>query len=424
MTSAHSMRRMIQLGATAISMGPRNAANAAIRRALVSLGSLVDTPIDELPVSIEYLTSADELQPTRAEDSRAKVLHIGWICSPPSAGSGGHTTLFRMVKAAEERGHICTLLLYDKNSNDVARHEVQVRQWWPELKASIRSATGDLAGLDAIVASSWGTAHLLASRKPQNLHCFYFIQDYEPYFYPRGALYAFAEETYRFGFINIALGAMVDATIERETGIRSDVTVPFGCDLKTYRLLPRHDEKENRTGVVYYSKRTADRRGYLLAKLALEIFHKLHPEQEIHVYGDVVKNWRIPVTNHGTLSPSQLNELYNRTIASVALSFTNVTLVAEEMMAAGNVPVINDHPFSRAVLDSSGPIWTAATPKGIAAGLCAAICAENKAVRATRLSNMSRTDWNHTGALVASCIEKYCNRQPEGAAALFIANKK
>lgn len=424
MTAVHNVRRIIQLGATALSMGPRTATYVAIRRALAGLDSLVDQPTDALPVSAEYLVSADELNPTRAEDTTAQALHIGWICAPPGAGSGGHTTLFRMVKAAEDRGHICTLLLYDKNSNDVARHEVQVRRWWPELKASIRSATGDLAGLHAIVASSWGTAHLLAARRPQSLHCFYFIQDYEPYFYPRGALYSFAEETYRFGFTNIALGPMVEATIERETGVRPDVTVPFGCDTRTYRLLHRPEEAPTRTGIVYYAKRATDRRGYLLAKLALETFHRSHPEQEIHIYGDVVRNWNIPVTNHGTLTPGDLNELYNRTIASVALSFTNITLVAEEMMAAGNVPVINDHPFSRAVLDGSGPIWTMATPDAIATGLCEAISTENITERALQLSTIPRMDWNVTGALVASCIEQYCNMRSDGATALSSANKK
>ena len=35
-------------------------------------------------------------------------LTIAWICSPPAAGSGGHTTMFRMfrmIRALEQAGH-------------------------------------------------------------------------------------------------------------------------------------------------------------------------------------------------------------------------------------------------------------------------------------------------------------------------------
>lgn len=397
------------------STGPAGFAPALLRRMALKMDQRYDFLRAELPVRIEDLVDSSGMRPPHPSRTPDVSLRIGWVCSPPGPGSGGHTTLFRMVEEAEQRGHECTLLLYDRNSDDVARHEPVIRRYWPNIRAGIRSATGAIGGMHALVASSWGTAHVVARRAPSTVNCFYFIQDYEPYFYPRGALYALAEDTYRFGFTNIALGEMVASRLQSELGITADATVPFGCDTSTYKLLRR--DSAPRAGIVYYAKRSVDRRGYLLAKLALEIFHLQHPDQEIHIFGDTVSDWNIPVTNHGSLRPSELNALYNRTIASVALSFTNISLVAEELMAAGNVPVMNDHPFPRADLSTTAAIWVPATPAGIAHGLSEAVSAADIEGRARHLAESVRRTWRLPSVLVSQEIERIC-RTPANEFAL------
>lgn len=345
------------------------------------------------------------LQPGKPVDGR---LHVGWVCTPPARGSGGHTTLFRMVQAMEERGHHCTLFLYDRNADSVAYHEPRIRACWPQLRADIRSATTGIDGVDAIVATSWETAHVVASRTPQPMHRFYFIQDYEPYFYPRGALYALAEDTYRFGFTNIALGEMVASVIDHEVEANVSAVVPFGCDTAVYNLLPTKANAVPRNGVVYYAKRKVDRRGYFLAKLALERFHQLCPDQEIHVYGDGVSGWTIPVRQHGNLSPEQLNQLYNRTIASVAMSFTNISLVAEELLAAGNIPVLNDSSLARLDLCSDAAVWAPATPTGIAEAL-ASVVATADPESAIAAAATVRRGWESSRKQVVMAIESACS---------------
>lgn len=404
------------------SAGPAGLATAVGRRTAQKINERFDFMGSELPVRVEDLVDSSTLGRFEPHLSTGASLQIGWVCAPPGPGSGGHTTLFRMVEAAEQRGHQCTLFLYDRNSDDVDRHERVIRQHWPRIRAGIRSATRGFGEMNAVVASSWGTAHVVAKRASGAMNRFYFIQDYEPYFYPRGALYALAEDTYRFGFVNVALGEMVASTLTHELGVVSDATVPFGCDTSEYKVLPRSDSSEARSGIVYYAKRTVDRRGYLLAKLGLEDFHRRHPDQEIHVFGDKVSDWKFPVTNHGSLSPSELNELYNRTIASVALSFTNITLIAEELMAAGNVPIMNDHPFSRAVLSAPHAIWVPPTPAAVARGLSDAVTSWDIEGRARLLAASERMDWRTPASLVTQEIERVClasapNRLPatEGA---------
>ncbi len=339
------------------------------------------------------------------------ALKVGWVCTPPAPGSGGHTTFFRMVEEMEQRGHHCTLFLYDANDDEVGRHEQTIHSHWPALRAGVRSATKGMEGVDVIVASSWPTAHVAAGRAPAGVHLFYFIQDYEPYFYPRGFLYALAEESYRLGLTTIALGPMIAEVMRSELGQPAQAVIPFGSDTATYRLL-NPAPTPTRTGVVYYAKKKVDRRGYLLAKLALERFHTLLPEQEIHIYGDTVTGWKIPVTNHGNLSPAALNVLYNQTIAGLAISFTNISLVPGELLAAGNVPVLNEAAFASGLLTDPDAVWAAATPAALATALAAVVSAPGVEARAAGISGRKRLDWADSRRAFAQVIESSCAGQP------------
>jgi len=296
-------------------------------------------------------------------------LTVGWVVTPPAAGSGGHTTLFRVVEAVEQAGHRCHLFLYDRYGGDIQRHERVIRSWWPHLRVSVSDAVAGIADVDVAIASSWETAHVLATRGTDAMRRLYFIQDFEPYFYPRGSAYVLAEDSYRFGFRNVALGKMVAECLRHETGVDADVT-EFGCDTSVYRVLPGHQ----RTGVVLYARPGVPRRGFWLARLALQEFHRVRPDVDIHVYGERIDGLRFPVHQHGRLCPEELNALYNRCVAGIAMSFTNISLVAEEMLAAGTIPVVNDSSGSRADLVNEHVAWATPTPQGIARAL-ADVCA-------------------------------------------------
>lgn len=392
--------------------GLRSTAKAVAGRGLTTLSQTWALDEPSLPLRTEDIRMAPTTSGHRpaAAPASGDRLRVGWVCTPPGPGSGGHTTLFRMVRAMEERGHECTLLLYDRNADDVARHEPVIREYWPQLRATVRSATSAPPVLDAVVASSWPTAHVVASRFPDTKP-FYFIQDYEPYFYPRGYLYTLAEATYGLGLETIALGGMVATAVEREAGVRADLTVPFGCDTETYRLVPM-EPGSTRHGVVYYAKRSADRRGYLLARDALELFHRRCPDQPIHVVGDRVRGWSIPVIQHGSVPPSRLNEIYNQTVAGLALSFTNVSLVPGELVASGNVPVLNDLPGPRLDLSSADAVWAPGTPEGLAEALARVVQGrdlrpgEDIEGRARRIAAGPHRSWSVAQAGLADHIEQ------------------
>lgn len=339
-----------------------------------------------------------ETRPTRGQP-----LAVGWVMTPPSPGSGGHTTLFRIVQAVEAAGHRCVIYLYDKHGVDVDRLTGVIREHWPHVQAEVRDVRAGIEGMDAALATSWESAHLIAKYGSSPMRRLYFIQDYEPYFYAHGAEYEFAAMTYRLPFRRIALGEMLDAMIRQETGLASDV-VPFGCDSAVYHP---PTAGPTRSGIVFFSRPDFPRRGYQLASVALRLFHERHPEQEIHVYGAAPRGLRIPVTFHGQLTTAELNDLYGRTIAGLAMSFTNITLVAEEMLAAGNIPVVNDMELAHVVLSSPEVRWSPPTAAALAEQLSAAVTARDIAGTAQRAAASARgRSWDPTRAAVVRIIEE------------------
>src|SRR4029079_10955687 len=155
--------------------------------------------------------------------------------------------------------------------------------------------------------------------------------------------------------------------LRREYGVAAD-HFDFGRDL-TYAL-DSTVGPEQRTGVCFYSRPRTPRRAHQLAVMALDLFAKRPPEVDIHIYGWEATGLQFAATNHGVCPQDQLNAIYNRSIAGLVLSATNVSLVPHEMLAAGCIPVVNDGEQNRIVLDNSKVAYAPATPFELAAKLC------------------------------------------------------
>jgi hypothetical protein len=273
----------------------------------------------------------------------------------------------------------------------------------------VESLSTGLDGVDAAVATAWQTAHALAQHGTAPMRRLYFVQDYEPLFYPRGSEAALAEVSYRFGYRTIALGEMVAGHIRGEIGLEPDV-VPFGCDTDVYSVTG----SAPRSGVVFYTVPGAARRGYLLNLLALEQFHREHPDQPIHAYGSTQPaRLPFPVVWHGRVRPDELNALYNSAIAGLAMSFTNISLVAEEMLAAGCIPVVNASADARADLPNDHVAWTSPTPQAIAARLADLVKAPDQHVRAIAAAASVRHGWAQAQSGVLRIVEDEVYGAPE-----------
>ena len=330
-------------------------------------------------------------------------LVIGWVLSGIAEGSGGHTTIFRMVEALETAGHRCIIYVYDGVGGRGERYDELIRRWWPNVKAEVRDLSAGVAGCDAYVATAWQTAHVLAKQGALVGARFYLAQDYEPYFYPRGAAYEFAADSYRFGFTMITIGEMVAQELRARHEL-SPVVAPFGCDTSGYR--PFSDRPRN--GVVFYAKPGIARRGYELGVLALRRFHEMRPDVPIHTFGIRARNLPFDAQVHSHMTPAELNTLYNSCSAGLALSFTNISLIATELLAAGVVPVVNDHAGSRADLEAPHVVWVRPTPQALADGIARAHELHG-AVGPEKISaSVADVSWGPAREAVVRTIETVC----------------
>ena len=401
MTTWRSTPQQVATAARRVrAMGPHKTAQRVAARLYQRTGAAaLEFPLlpEDVADSGEVALPAPETVPPAD-----RPLTIGWLTVPPGMRSGGHTTMFRMVEALESAGHRCVMYLYDRHGGDIRQRAEVIRQGWPQIRAEVRDVADGIHGVDACLATSWQSAHVLARRGVDPMRRLYLVQDFEPSFYPRGSQYALAEDSYRLGFRLLALGEMVAGHL-RDTGGEVDV-VPFGCDTGVYRLLGATE----RRGVVLYAKPDVARRGYDLSRLALERFHRRHPEQEIHVYGDPVRDLTVPVTHHGGLAPDALNALYNTTVVGLAMSFTNISLVAEEMLAAGTVPVVNDSADARADLPNPHVLWSAPTPGAVADALSAAVERPDAVRHAAEVSaSVVGRSWDEAQGRLVRLVEEH-----------------
>ena len=91
--------------------------------------------------------------------AQGEPLTVAWVTAPPGAGSGGHTTMFRLASALEAAGHRCILYLIDDHGWTLDQHRRTIRSWWPWLNAEVRDAADGIEDAHAIFATSWDTAY-------------------------------------------------------------------------------------------------------------------------------------------------------------------------------------------------------------------------------------------------------------------------
>jgi beta-1,2-rhamnosyltransferase WsaF-like protein len=350
------------------------------------------------------IAAADWVLPEPLPVVPGEPLTIAWVCAPPGPGSGGHTTMFRLVSALEQAGHTCIVYLRDKHGWSLDQHVQTIRSWWPWVKAEVRDAAQGIEDAHAIFATAWETAYPVLT-SPAKGKRFYLVQDFEPSFYPAGSEALLAEATYRFGFHGVTAGPWLAQLLRRDYGMAAD-PFAFGRDL-VYSLDESADPGE-RTGICFYSRPDTPRRAFELAVLALELFAERHPEVDIHYYGIKAKRLPFPATDHGLLTPEQLNDMYNRCIGGLVLSATNVSLVPHEMLAAGCIPVVNDAEQNRMVLANDHVAYAPATPFELAQTLHELVArplAARAAAAQEAAASVRGASWDEAGAEVVRIVE-------------------
>lgn len=327
---------------------------------------------------------------------------IGWVMPPPSAGSGGHQNMFRFIKFAEVAGYKCQIYFYLNGESvfDETSVKEMMRQSgnYPEVAATMEMFERDLHSLkqvDALFASSWETAYAvhLAESDAKKL---YFVQDYEPLFYPAGSRSILAEKTYDFGFTALTAGAWLAEKLRSEHDMET-YSFDFAIDRNNYFVTnpSRRDE------IFFYARPSTERRGYELGILALWEVMRERPNTVVHFAGETVKREDVPFNfvTHGTLTLTKLRELYNRCGGALVISTTNMSLLPLELLACGVVPVVNQGENNSMVTSNENIAYVEESPLAMAAALIDTIQVQNPKHPSPQSLNDSVRDftWDDSG---------------------------
>ncbi|SRR6266498_1273842 len=241
----------------------------------------------------------------------------------------------------------------------------------PVLSVVINDDWKRIAPTDITISTLWTTAYY-ALRFNKTKRKFYFIQDYEPMFYPAGSTYGQAEATYRFGFLGLINTPGLYEVYKSQYGGLAEYFVP-SVDMQVFFPDKSKRAKEKPFIVFFYGRPGHPRNAFELGTAALKkLKQKLgdnllivsagaewHPE-DYDLAGTV--------TNLGILTLDQTASLYRTCDVGLAMMFTkHPSYLPFEFMASGCMVVSNKNTATKWFLqDGYNCMLTDSTPTCIA----------------------------------------------------------
>lgn len=348
---------------------------------------------------------ADSRQKNHIGKRKNPTMVVNWVISPPRSG-GGHQNMFRFIEHLDKNGYQNNIYLYStedfmtleeakRNVSDYATLQRTNFYYYRRGKA--------MESADALFATGWETAYPVLN-EITDAEKFYFVQDFEPLFYPVGTEYILAENTYRFGFTGITAGKWLSKKLTRDYGMKCS-PYDFGAESDLYS----HTNHDSRKEVFFYARPVTERRAFDLGIMVLELFHEKHPEYTINLAGWDVCDYKIsfPYVNHKTLSLEELSPLYNKCAVGLVLSLTNMSLMPLELLASGVIPVVNDGENNKIVSSNKFISYASPTPRELAEKMSEVVSNPNQSAYAKQASKSVASDgWEQSKIDFLAIFEK------------------
>jgi O-antigen biosynthesis protein len=310
----------------------------------LNLVEALDFGADDLAANRACLVAARAL--------RAPVRTVHWYLPYfEYAFFGGVHTILRFVVGLRERhGVRSDLIFYDRPTLDPQEMKRKVAEAFPPLAdigvTVLRGAMDPLPAVDASIATFWTSAYALLKNRT-SARKFYFIQDYEPLFYPAGTYYALVEATYRFGFPGIVNTPGLCDVYRRDFGAPAVSFTP-ATDRDLFHPPAAREERPFR--VFFYGRPETERNAFELGLAALRRLKQRHGSAvDVVVAGSEVPPeiaQRAPGLRFlGRLPYRETAELYRKCHAGLVLMLTkHPSYLPFELMSCRAVPVVNVNP--------------------------------------------------------------------------------
>jgi glycosyltransferase involved in cell wall biosynthesis len=326
-------------------------------------------------------------------------ISLNWFVPPLSEHSGGHINLFRFMLGLETRGFdVRVVITNDAMIHPCNKSKAELRQnindWYGPFNGAVYHDHDELPMCHFAFATGWQTAYAVKAFRGA-LFKYYFVQDFEPSFYPMSSEYIFVEDTYRFGFTGITAGGWLADKLRADYGMRTHA-VGFSYDRSLYAPKPRQSDLRR---LFCYVRPDTPRRAWELAALTLSEFHNQRPDVGLVLAGGGIDTGSLPFPAFapGAVSQAELPHLYSQCDAALVPSLTNLSLLPLELMACGVPVVSNNGPNVEWLLNPSNASIVEPNPRKLSDELVRIfslppeahemLCAKSKAFAAS-------TDWN------------------------------
>jgi O-antigen biosynthesis protein len=263
---------------------------------------------------------------------------------------GGVHTILRFAAYLKDHHGITNRFVIVGNS-DSKKIQSLVETAFPSLaKTKVITITSlnsvaSLPKTDAAVCTLWSTAYYQMQFN-QTRRKFYFIQDYEPAFYPAGSTSGQVEATYRFGYYGITNTVSLKTIYERDYDGQAEYFTPSTNSAVFYPPdVARPEMKPFR--IFFYVRPGHPRNAFELGMSALRILKsKMQDEIEIITAGSDWKpedyNLQGVIKNYGLIKYEETGDLYRTCHAGMAMMFTrHPSYIPFELMACKSLVVTN-----------------------------------------------------------------------------------
>lgn len=272
------------------------------------------------------------------QKNKIRKLKITWIVFGHLPKGGGHRNIYRMAYHLEKFGHDVTIHITDTNFGSTHLSDHIKSDIYP-IAGDIISYNGIVDSCDVLIATHWESIKYIDKHVNSAKSVCYFVQDYEPLFYPMGSRYLLAQETYKRGYLHICSGEWVYRKISKSHGSVGGF-FNFPIDSKIY-----FDKKSQRkkNSIAFFAKPEMDRRCFEIGIYALERLNLIRNDFEVTLYGSsYIKDYKLNFPHRiisFAKSLDDLAQLYNECEIGIAFSTTNPSLVPYEMMSCGLIVV-------------------------------------------------------------------------------------
>lgn len=309
-------------------------------------------------LSEEYL---EEYRKTHPNKGKKK---IAWVMPHPGKGSGGHRTIIQNVNALIRAGYECDIYVEDDDISTPQIVKNKINEYYEKCEAGVYVGLEVKKDYDLMFATGWQIVEFVKNMPARKKA--YFIQDFEPWFFPMGDQYLITENSYRYGFKPVTIGKWLAHKMLAEYDNPVEY-FDFGADLQIYKKL-EDVKKENAICFVYQPEKS--RRCDIIGLRALKIVKTLRPDVKIYLYGSSVEaTFDFECENLHIIPIQECNQLYNKCKVGVCMSASNPSRIPFEMMAAG-LPVVELYKENNIYdMPDGGVVLARTTPEAIASAI-------------------------------------------------------